>query len=201
MEEATKSSRRMIVRSVSASAGPGSGRLEVRSGYETEYAVIKTVAAELGVGWAESPRQLGASGVGRCRCPAGHRGWGVGGVEAVAAGERRAWRMRSLRPRRVSSRPGSTGHSGTDRVHRRAQAGVRNRADLPCPVAAWVEDRNERLVRCQSPAALAGARCRLSRCRGLLSCFGELQPPFHRSGFGGCGVDGLERTGDLVSVL
>ena len=106
---------------------------EHRGDYETEYAAIRSVAAKLGIATAGDPAQVGPPGRGRRRA----RG------RRDAARSRREIRQlraenascagptRSSRRRRLSSRPSSTGHSHARQVHRRAQEGVRGRADLP----------------------------------------------------------------------
>ncbi|WP_406409432.1 IS3 family transposase [Streptomyces sp. NBC_01643] len=50
----------------------------------------------------------------------------------------------------LPSRPSSTGRRSARSVHRRAPAGVRKRAGLPCPCQSRTEDRDEHLLRHQA---------------------------------------------------
>ena len=98
---------------------------------------------------------MGPPGRGRLRATARHHQRGVGGDPAAAGGGEELRRANEiLKEASASSRPSWTGHFNAREVHRRAQGGVRGRADLPRAHPALLADRTEHLLRGEVPAGL-----------------------------------------------
>jgi hypothetical protein len=99
----------------------------------------------------DTPEGPGSMREGRPGSPAASRRRSASSGERTASWSRPS---RSCAPRRLSSRESTARYVIDLPVHRCPPRSLRGRADLPCPVGAWRQDRPEDVLGAQVPAAV-----------------------------------------------